>query len=189
MALAQDWGGLHVVQGDIDLTKRFTLQVHTRVRTNDRFGDYFQSRGGPIGFFRLTKRVSLVGGYYFIDEEDAAGKLKNFHRFFGGAQYRLTGGRKWTLDGRTLLEQFQGLGMGNFKRGRQRLTLTLGQGKVRPFFQTEGLRQQGAWVGRFAGGVNVRNFAVGYEMRQSVHGGQMHLITTTMTMRMRTVER
>jgi hypothetical protein len=189
MALAQDWGGLHVVQGDVELTKRFTLQVHTRMRTKDMFGHYLQSRGGPIGYYRVNKRVSALGGYYFIDEDRPSGALSNFHRVFGGVQYRLVEGRQWTLDGRSLVEQFVGLGAGDFQRGRQRLTLTLGRGLVRPFVQSEGLRQQGVWVGRFRGGVNVRNFAVGYEMRQGAHGGYMHLITTTVTMKLRRAER
>jgi hypothetical protein len=186
---AQDWGGLHVVQGDVDVSKRFTLQLHARMRTNDHFGQFFQSRGGPIGFFLLSKKVSLVGGYYFIGEKSRSGALNDFHRFFGGAQYRLAEGRKWKLDGRTLVEQFAGVAAGNFQRGRQRMTMTMGRGMVRPYLQGEGLRQEGRWLGRLSGGVNVKNFAVGYELRQGAHGGYMHLITTTMTMRLRTVEK
>jgi hypothetical protein len=37
--------------------------------------------------------------------------------------------------------------------------------------------------------VNVRNVAVGYERRQGAHGGYMHLITTTVTMKLRRAER
>ncbi|MCX6613721.1 MAG: hypothetical protein NTW74_23105, partial [Acidobacteria bacterium] len=109
---AQDWGGLHVVNANLPLGERLMLQFHSRVRTNDNFGDYFQSRGGGIVSYRVQPKMSLIGGYYFADEEMRNGSRSDFHRFFGGANFILPSPRKVRLEARSLLERFAGTSRG-----------------------------------------------------------------------------
>lgn len=180
---------MHLFNLDVAVNNRFTLQVHSRVRTNNDLSSYFQSRGGPIAFVRVAPRVRMIGGYYFIDEETAGGNLQNFHRVFGGAEVVLPTPRWLKLESRTLGERFIGTTSGSFWRTRQRLFFTFGQGKVRPYFHTEGLIQRGVPLGRFSGGLLVptkaRDVMVGYEYRQHPNGTHLHQITTTVLFRAR----
>ncbi len=180
---AQDWGSLHIANANLPLGEKVLLQFHSRLRTNDRFGDYFQSRGGGILWYNIRPRVSLISGYYFADEEDPSGKRMDFHRFFGGTNFVLPTSPKLKLEARSLLERFVGTRSGNYFRARERLLTTFGKKKVRPFVQLEGLAQQGVLTGRFAGGAlfvmsGGREASVGFEHRQLPSGGHINLITT-----------
>ncbi len=180
---AQDWGSLHVVNANLPLGEKLLLQFHSRLRTNDNFGDYFQSRGGAIVSYRLQPKMSLIGGYYFADEETRSKARSDFHRFFGGASFVLPMPSKLKLEARSLLERFVGTSRGDYFRARERMLLSFGTGKVRPYLQLEGLAQQGIFTGRFGGGAQFvmrggRDVWVGFEHRQLASGGYINLITT-----------
>lgn len=188
--IAQDWGSLHIVNGDLPVTNRLTLQVHTRVRTNDNFRDYFQTRGGPILTYQAARRLTLISGYYFVDEENQAGALSNFHRVFGGMTLLVPSPRKIKLEGRSLLEQFVATRNGNFLRARERLWATFGTRKIRPYAQIEGLVQQGIPTGRFGFGAQFvlrggRDLFLGYEYRQLPGNSNLQLITSNFQFRYR----
>jgi hypothetical protein len=190
LALSQDWGGLHIVQGELGLSQKLTVQLHSRIRTNDDFSAYLQSRGGSILSYRWKPGIQWLAGYYFIDEEGVDFRTTNFHRAFGGAQYQLLRRKGFNLEGRTLTERFVTTRSGSFQRNRQRITLTIGEGQWRPYLQSEALVQRGIWVGRFGAGLQRMqrgggSFSIGYEMRQSPHGGHMNLITTNLQFRLR----
>lgn len=178
------------MQGDLGLSQKLTLQLHSRVRTNRDFSAYMQSRGGPILSYRWKPGIQWLAGYYFIDEDGVGNRRTDFHRAFVGAQYQLLRSRGLNLEGRTLTERFVATRSGSFQRNRQRFTLSYGTGHWRPFLQGEALVQRGIWVGRFGGGVQRMlsgggSFTVGYEMRQSASGGYMNLISTNLQLRLR----
>lgn len=189
MAAGQDIGSLHIFNGDVALGKGGLLQVHTRVRTDKRFREYFQFRGGPIYFHTLRPSVMLIGGYYFIDEDTEDGELNRFHRTFGGVQFLTPTGKRMRLEARTLLERFKGVRDGDFWRARERLWLTYGQGKVRPYGQVEGLVQRGIPMLRLGSGLLFRGSKhdvwAGYEFRQLPNGTHLHMVTSNVTIRLR----
>ena len=187
---AQDWGSLHIVNADLPLSDRLLVQFHVRARTNDHFHDYFQSRGGPIAWYRLRSRLSILGGYYFLDEESVSGLRSNFHRVFGGVNYVVPTPRAIKIESRSLVERFIATPSGSYMRVRQRLWLTLGQRKVRPYFQSEGLVQRGLPTGRFGAGLQFssrsgRDLFVGYEFRHLPGAPRLQLITSTFQFRLR----
>jgi hypothetical protein len=187
---AQDWGSLHIANANLPLGEKLLLQFHSRLRTNDRFGDYFQSRGGGILSYGLRPRVSLISGYYFADEEAPNGERKNFHRFFGGTSFVLPTSTKLKIESRSLLERFVGTRAGDYFRARERILVTLGKKKMRPFMQLEALAQRGALTGRFGGGAifvmsKEREVSIGLEHRRFPSGGFINLITTNFQFQLR----
>ena len=187
---AQDWGSLHIVNANLPLGEKLLLQFHSRVRTNDNFGDYFQSRGGAIASYRVRPKMSLIGGYYFADEEARSGTRSDFHRFFGGASFVLPSPSKVRLEARSMLERFVGTSRGDYFRVRERMVMSFGTGKVRPYLQLEGLVQQGIVTGRFGAGAQFlmsagRDVSVGFEHRQLASGGYINLITTNFQFQLR----
>jgi hypothetical protein len=187
---AQDWGSLHIANANLPLGERLLLQFHSRLRTNDRFGDYFQSRGGGILWYSLRRDISLISGYYFADEEAPSGERMDFHRVFGGTNFVLPTPPKLRIEARSLLERFIGTRSGDYFRVRQRMLITLGKKKIRPFAQMEGLVQQQLWTGRFGGGAlfvmsGGREASIGFEHRQLPSGGYINLITTNFQFQLR----
>lgn len=188
---AQDWGGLHLFNADIPLHKKWTLQLHTRVRTNENFSHFFQRRGGPILFYQVKPRLSLVGGYYSLNEENGERVHWNFHRYFGGFNATPIRTAKMTIETRTLLEKFVNAPSGDFLRVRQRVLSVWGRKQWRPYLQAEGLVAQGNWVGRWTAGAQYwpegKNYfgTIGYELRMNPNGSHMHLIASTLQFRLR----
>ncbi len=187
---AQDWGSLHIVNANLPLGEKLLLQFHSRLRTHDNFGDYFQSRGGAILSYRVLPKVSLIGGYYFADEEARSGARSDFHRSFGGASFVLPSPSKVKIEARSLLERFVRTSRGDYFRARERMLLSFGTGKVRPYLQLEGLAQQSIVMGRFGAGAlfvmsGGRDVSVGFEHRQLASGGYINLITTNLQFQLR----
>jgi hypothetical protein len=187
---AQDWGSLHIANANLPLGERLMLQFHSRLRTNDNFGDYFQSRGGAIASYRVRPRLSLIGGYYFADEEARSGTRSDFHRFFGGASVVLPSPSKLKLEARSLFERFAGTNSGGYFRARERMVVSFGTGKLRPYLQLEGLVQQGIVTGRFGAGAQFlmsggRDVSIGFEHRQLSIGGYINLITSNFQFQLR----
>jgi hypothetical protein len=188
---AQDWGGLHLFNADIAINKQWTVQIHTRVRTNENFSHFFQRRGGPIVFYQAKPRFALVGGYYSLNEENGERVDWNFHRVWGGFLTTPLRTSKFTLEARTLGEKFMNAPSGDFVRVRQRILGVWGRGQWRPYAQAEGLVAQGHWTGRWTAGTQFwpegRKFfaTLGYEYRMNPNGTHMHLIASTWQFRLR----
>jgi hypothetical protein len=185
----QDWGSLHIFNGDVAVGKHGALQLHTRVRTYERFREYFQLRGGPVYYHQTRPWFQAIGGYYYADEDTQDGSLNRFHRIFGGGQFASPTGRAVRLEARTLVERFENTRAGDFWRARERLWLTHGTGKWRPYTQGELLRQEGKWILRAGAGMGWRgerrDVLFGYEFRQLPSGLHLHIVTSNLTMRLR----
>ncbi len=188
---AQDWGGLHLFNADIPLDKRWTLQLHTRARTNQHFSHLFQSRGGPILTYAVQPKLTLIAGYYALNEENGQNSDRTFHRYWGGFLTTPIQNRRLSLETRTLLERFENAPSGDYLRVRQRLLAVIGRKTWRPYLQAEGLTAQGHWIGRWTAGTQWRPegrnfFAIfGYEYRMNPNGSYMHLIATTWQFQLR----
>jgi hypothetical protein len=192
--LSQDLGSLHIMNGDIALGEKTTLQAHTRLRTNQRLSQLFQFRGGPILYYRHRPWLQSIAGYYYIDEDTAQGNTRDFHRYFAGGQLFFRPTNTVQLEARTLLERFENTRIGDFWRFRERVWVNFGNGKVRPYVQGELLVQDNAQrqavpLARAGSGFTVRysamQISLGYEFRQLPDRTRLHLITTNYTARLR----
>jgi len=182
----QDVESLHQFNAFLKPTNRLTIQSHLRLRTNENVSSFFQVRGGPIAFFAVKPRVSLIGGYYYIGQSNRTSEEVNgFHRAFGGVQVGIFKTPKLTLESRTLVERFVLTPSGNFTRGRQRLMLQK-QGKgVLPYFSVEGLVAQQRGTVRVTVGILKQvspklQLLMGYEMRQYTNGRVGHVLVSNL---------
>ncbi len=187
---AQDWGSLHIVNADVPLSRKWTLQIHSRVRTNENFSDYFQFRTGPILYYQAAKRLTLIGGSYFTNEKNAQDKLATFGRVFGGATVLVPSPRSIKWEARTLLEDFFATPRGTILRARERFWFTFGTKSLRPYVHVEGLVQEGNWNARIGVGAQKmlgkgRELFMGYEYRQLPNGTTLHLLATNYTFKLR----
>ena len=194
LCFGQDWGSLHIVNGNLSFSKKLMVQLHSRVRTNQDFREFFQARNGLIANYQIRPRLILIGGYYFLSEQNAPEKFNNFHRVFGGGQVFLPLSKDLMLESRTLTERFIGTPRDSYMRNRQRLWLTFGKRTVKPFVQAEALLQRGVPTGRFGSGIQItsrggHNFFVGYEIRQLQSGGHIQLIATNFQFRLKSATR
>ncbi|MCX6603027.1 MAG: DUF2490 domain-containing protein [Acidobacteria bacterium] len=182
----QDVESLHQFNGFFKPSDRLTLQSHLRVRTNGNMSSFFQIRGGPIAYFAVKPRLSLIGGYYYIGQSNRThDDIDEFHRAFGGVQVVLLKTPKLTLESRTLVERFISTPSGDFARGRQRL-LVQKQGKgLLPYFSVEGLMVAHRGTVRVGVGVLQQmspqlQMLMGYEMRQYTNGRVAHVLVSNL---------
>jgi hypothetical protein len=180
-----DIQSLSVFNGNLNLSPTLTLQIHSRVRTNNDLSQFFQVRTGPIVFWQWKPRVQWIGGYYFLNQHYPDDFYHANHRVFGGAQFRLINRGTTALDWRKLLERHIDTLPSDFTRVRSRMTLSrLPKQGWQPFGMTEGLALRGKVIGRFGTGLNYATegghlFGFGYEYRMEL-GRNAHVITTMM---------
>lgn len=184
--MAQDVESLHQFNAFFKPTDKLTVQSHLRVRTNENISSFFQVRGGPIAYFAVKPRVSLIGGYYFIGQASRVhDDIDEFHRAFGGVSVALLKKPKFTLESRTLVERFVATPSGNFIRGRQRLMVQK-QGKgLLPYFSVEGLAVAHRGTVRIGVGMLQQvspklQMLMGYEMRQYTNGRVGHVLVSNL---------
>lgn len=189
-ALAQqDAESLHIQNLEISAGKRVMVQAHTRLRTRNDLQEFFQSRFGPILNIQVNRRVTAIGGYYFISQGFPGGEARNFeefNRYFGGASIRVLDRPSWSLDWRNLGERFHSIPDGDFTRLRSRATLTkswrnwqsLGTFEVLHARNTATVRSGASLIRR----IN-RNLLLGfgYEFRQYNNGSMAHIVVTSTT--------
>ena len=184
--MAQDIESLHQFNAFFKPTDKLTVQSHLRVRTNENISSFFQIRGGPIAYFAVKPRVSLIGGYYFIGQASQVhDDIDEFHRAFGGVSVAVLKKSQFTLESRTLVERFVSTPSGNFMRGRQRLMVQK-QGKgFLPYFSVEGLAVAHRGTVRVGVGILQQvspklQLLVGYEMRQYTNGRVGHVLVSNL---------
>lgn len=184
--MAQDIESLHQFNAFFKPTDKLTVQSHLRVRTNENISSFFQIRGGPIAYFAVKPRVSLIGGYYFIGQASQVhDDIDEFHRAFGGVSVAVLKKSQFTLESRTLVERFVSTPSGNFFRGRQRLMVQK-QGKgLLPYFSVEGLAVAHRETVRVGVGILQQvspklQLLVGYEMRQYTNGRVGHVLVSNL---------
>lgn len=181
---AQGGESLHQFNAFLKPTAKWTLQAHARVRTNDNISNVFQFRGGPLAYYAVRPRISLIAGYYYIGQElRFRGDIDAFHRGFGGFQSQLIKNSKMVLETRSLVERFVFTPSGNFTRGRQRFYWQRQGARFMPFASVEGLYAQHRGTVRLGVGFLQQvsptvQMGMGYEMRQYVNGTVGHILTT-----------
>ncbi len=191
---AGDVESLHIGNMAIELKRGWTLQLHSRLRTNHNISDLYQVRGGAIMQLQALPRLAGIAGYYYIEQEDSAGHLFGVQRGFGGAQMRVWENQKAAVDARVLGERFFAGPGDDYTRGRWRLGASSKRRSAAPFVSGEALRAQGVWTGRFAGGLqwtrrDGSQLATGYEHRQHPAGAASHVLFTVVQWQARTAQR
>ena len=136
----------HAFDVTLPLKPRLEIILHSRVRTQPGGLGLYQVRAGPIVSWDAAQRVSLLGGYYYaqqqrkIDNDFIAG-----HRLFGGTELAVADTRRWSFDQRFLVERFLSDSADDFNRYRLRSRLSA-KGSVAPytshefFFDAQGWR-------------------------------------------------
>jgi hypothetical protein len=183
-----DFGLLHITNANLILSKKSTLQIHTRVRTYNDSRDFFQFRAGPILIHQFRPRVVGLAGYYIINQDRRLQPNSNTHRIWAGPQFRVVDAKRWAIDTRHLAERFAVHDAKDFTRYRNRAMLILKNGVVQPFASFEALVQNGDWYERQAVGVQINtrgpvNYGFTYEYRASPAGPGIHLIATSIQFR------
>jgi hypothetical protein len=144
----------HLFETTAPLGKRVDLLVHSRFRTRPDSLGFYQGRFGPIFTIKAWDQVSLIGGYYWQQQQARAdGEFTAGHRVFGGAEWDAWSGRKAELDTRGLIERFSLKETLDFNRYRWRLRLG-GKGRVAPYVSNEIFWDRQGWrSNRISGGV------------------------------------
>lgn len=181
---ADDVGSLHTFNVNLDFKPGWTLQVHTRVRTFENISARDQFRVGPILLWQAAPRFTVIGGYYYIDQQRR--EVRNpfsLHRIFSGGQYRVLRGDTWSVDARSAMERFISTGFRDYWRWRNRGMVNWSTRIGLPYVSGEALVQQGIWYGRYTGGMQWKvhprvTLGAGYEYRQSPVGPGSHIIAT-----------
>lgn len=182
---AGDTESLHIFNGNLDFSRRATLQLHGRVRMNHNVSDFYQVRGGALLLLQQNPRLQWISGYYLVEQEGSARRLFDVHRVFGGGQIRLWQAERKALDWRNLLERHFTTSAPDFWRYRTRMMVAGKSGAGwQPYASAEGLVTRGIWTTRLAGGMQYlgtggRMIGFGYEWRQYLTGPASHIITTS----------
>ena len=112
---------------DVTLHPKPTLDlvIHSRIRTQPGGLGFYQVRAGPILSWDASHRISLLGGYYYAQQER---KIDNDfiggHRLLGGAEVALVDRRRFSLEQRFLAERFLSDAADDFNRYRLRTRLS-----------------------------------------------------------------
>jgi hypothetical protein len=181
-AIAADVESLHVFNFNFVLGPSLTVQLHSRARTFEHVKAFQQLRLGPILYWRRTDRLTLVAGYYNIDQ--GTRQTHNFfgvHRYWSGAQVRVAR----DLHYRGLVERFVSDNFQDYFRVRNRLMWIRGVRVGQFYGSAEALMQQGIWYGRYTTGVTWTlhdrlSLSTGYEYRDAARGPGSHIIATTL---------
>ncbi|MBM3787588.1 MAG: DUF2490 domain-containing protein [Acidobacteria bacterium] len=182
-----DAESMHINNTEFAVSKKAMLQVHTRFRTRDAYREFFQLRFGPILNYNVHKRVTLIGGYYFIEQRFPSPRKRqweDFNRYFGGASVRLVDRKRLTLDWRNVIERFHTVPGGDYTRVRTRASLGTSFKRVwLPLTSFELLRAQDRFTVRAGAGINRRiNREIvagfGYEMRQYPNRSIGHIVVS-----------
>ena len=186
----QDLASLHQFNGNLRLSEKLRLMLHSRVRFNHDLGDFFQFRAGPIMFWDWRKRLQWQAGYYWVAQQGDK-EVVEIQRPWAGAQIRAYGNGRFSVDWRNLVERHLLVGPGDFTRFRTRAMATF-QPKLgwQPYGSAEAVALKGHVMGRYTAGMNFATagghlFGVGYEFRQDLWRPGSHIIATMMQFRLR----
>lgn len=157
---AQVW---HWWTNEIGVTDRVSVIIHGQHRTNRFSGDFLQGRTGPILRYKVTKKTTLISGYYYRREpEPRRDTWGDSHRLFGGIEnyadfgryHRLPASR---LESRLLVERFFNGPAGtltDYTRLRHRHRFSFTEWTVSPLLGYEVLAwREGLWGQRPHGGI------------------------------------
>lgn len=135
----------HAFDATFPLHPRLDLLLHSRLRTQPGGLGYYQMRAGPILSWDATKRVALLGGYYYAQQERRIDRdFIGGHRFFGGTEVTVVNKRRFSLDQRVLAERFLSDAAPDFNRYRLRSRLSA-KGAVAPYTSHESFFDALGW--------------------------------------------
>lgn len=147
----------HAVDGSIRLSPRLDVVLHARVRTQPGLLGFYQGRMGPIFDYSVTGKLALIGGYYYARQESSERDFIGGHRWFGGGEASLWGGRRAEADVRALAEWFDLAQGNNYSRYRFRFRVS-GKRRVAPYGSVENFLDAGGWRStRYAAGLRLGN--------------------------------
>lgn len=127
----------HALDVTLPLYPRLELLLHSRIRTQPGGLGFYQVRAGPILSWDATRRIALLGGYYYAQQERRIDRdFIGGHRFFGGAEFAVVETRRFSLDQRVLIERFLSDAAPDFNRYRLRSRLSA-NGVVAPYTSHE----------------------------------------------------
>ena len=136
----------HAFDFTLPLKPQLELILHSRIRTQPGGLGFYQVRGGPIMSWEAAPRISLLGGYYYAQQER---KIDNDfiggHRLFGGAELAVLDNRRLSVEQRLRTERFLSESADDFNRYRLRCRLSA-KGPIGPytshelFFDAQGWR-------------------------------------------------
>lgn len=175
----------HAFELTVPIADKFSLNLHSRLRTEPATQGYYQMRLGPIVTYRWKPKLSLIGGYYFGQQRAEDGDFVGGHRWFGGGESMLRRRARWEVDTRVLAERFGPRNASDFNRYRGRIRWSA-RGRIAPFTSQELLADhKGFRSVRLAAGLRFQvskqvQAEVGYffEPRRSDVGPHRHMWTT-----------
>jgi hypothetical protein len=136
----------HAFDVTLPLKPRLELVLHSRLRTQPGGLGFYQVRAGPIASWDVAPRISLLGGYYYAQQERQIDHdFIGGHRLFAGTEIALLDTRRLSVDQRVLTERFLSDAADDFTRYRLRSRLSA-KGSVAPytshefFFDAQGWR-------------------------------------------------
>lgn len=186
----RDLASLHQFNGTVEFTPKVRLVAHSRFRFNHDISDFQQFRTGPIVFWDWKRRLQWQAGYYWLEQREGSSIL-TVHRPWAGAQIRVVGNGRFSVDWRNLLERHMFPGPEDFTRFRTRAMMNF-QPKVgwQPYASAEALALKGTVIGRYTAGMNYATgsghlIGAGYEFRQEVGRPGAHIIATLLQFRLR----
>lgn len=162
---------------------RFSAVVHLRVRTKPQGGGVYQLRTGPALEYDVSRRLTVLGGYYITRQEELSG-WRTTHRPFGGVSVKVLK-RPVEIGFQSALERFLPEGEPNYFRFRNRLRANLpGRAPyvaVETFVDSKGVRstRYSAGLRRGFGSDWVLDFGYFFENRRSTLTPDRHMFGTT----------
>lgn len=164
---------------------RWEIMLHGRIRTQPRGSGVYQVRGGPLVEYELTRRVGVLGGYFFSSQE-AGGGWSSTHRPFGGVEATALSRRRYNIDVRVMAERFMPQGGRDFARYRERVRARA-KWPAAPYASVEWFQdRQGLRSIRYAAGMRFRlrdsvtlDAGCFFERRPERLGGDRVMLLTT----------
>ena len=158
--------------------------IHTQFRMRNHFSDLFQGRFGPVVRAGMTRRLTLIAGYYFGESEVKRDDWQNNHRTFIGIE-RPVRTERGTLTLRSMAEHHFGGGAPQDRRFRG-LLLWSHRAPLSPYWGTETFFDRHGFMSqRIQGGVrhgltDRYSLDIGYlyDIRRFRAGEHRHVIQT-----------
>jgi hypothetical protein len=185
---AEDFGTLHALNANLEFSQKWTLQLHSRLRSKEHASSLQEARFGPILIGQLRPRLNALAGLYQIHQFNSSLSSPTAYRAWGGVQFRTLSRESWWLDSRHLVERYIDRASTDYFRARNRLSLTWRARRLNPYISGEAMVQQGIWYGRFTTGIQWQTSApvvigLGYEYRDAPTGKGMHILATQLQFR------
>jgi hypothetical protein len=122
---AADHETQHALDVTLPVRRGIELTLHSRIRTQPFGLGFYQVRVGPIVSWDISKKTSLIAGYYYAQQERSADRdFIAGHRLFAGAEVDAIKTRRFAVNQRFLAERFLSDAAPDFNRYRLRSRLS-----------------------------------------------------------------